>query len=457
MRVLSLLSFLTLTAFALAGDEDKSIEELITQQGFTFEEFSVKTQDGYICKLHHLHAPQGPTKGPVFLQHGLLDSSDAWVVNYRDRSLGFILADEGFDVFLGNSRGNKYCLEHESLDSKQSEFWDFSWDEMAKRDIPAYVDAILSKTSQESLLFVGHSQGTTQMFAALVSQPELTKKVNLFVAFAPVAYVAHTESPLIKSAAKLRVDELVASLGVQQLLPTSEFMRSVVPWFCTSTLFSWMCDSALHFMIGYNTDEMQQDRMSVFLSHFPSGTSTKDLVHWAQSVRNYEGGDDRSDFGFFDYGAEENMKRYGSSDAPLYDLTKFPPTTDLMIFSGGVDKVADPVDVNRLVADLPSRPFWQVMESYDHLDFMWGQNAFKDVFAQVVERMNQKWTEKSTSSPASGLVAGSFGGFAPLALVCFATVATASVSAFGIVVYRRKQIHKVQTVRKADLDQTLLV
>ena len=61
---------------------------------------------------------------PIILQHGLLDSSDTWLINDEASAPGFFLANSNYDVWLGNSRGNKHSRRHIKLNpDKDAAFW----------------------------------------------------------------------------------------------------------------------------------------------------------------------------------------------------------------------------------------------------------------------------------------------------------------------------------------------
>lgn len=59
--------------------------ELIEAYGFPSEVHHVTTDDGYVLELHRIAAPG---KQPVFLMHGLLDSSATWILLGPDKGLG---------------------------------------------------------------------------------------------------------------------------------------------------------------------------------------------------------------------------------------------------------------------------------------------------------------------------------------------------------------------------------
>ena len=67
---------------------------------------------------------------------------------------------------------------------------------MARYDLPAMLKFVLAKTSEPSLYYVGHSQGTLIAFAEFSKNQELAKVVKKFFALGPVTTVGHMESPI---------------------------------------------------------------------------------------------------------------------------------------------------------------------------------------------------------------------------------------------------------------------
>jgi len=114
-------------------------------------EYKVVTSDGYILGLFRIpHGKNTDKVGPpVLLFHGLLDSSFTWILNYPTQSLAYMLADAGFDVWLGNTRGNVYSKAHTHLRPDQKEFWQFTFDQFAEIDVPDIIDFILKTTGKK--------------------------------------------------------------------------------------------------------------------------------------------------------------------------------------------------------------------------------------------------------------------------------------------------------------------
>ena len=136
-----------------------------------------------------------------------------------------LLRKEGIARNLGLAEYlNIFQTETSSSNWKSSYdgFWPslfHSWDEMARYDLPAMLKFVVSKTSQPSLYYVGHSQGTLIAFAEFSRNKELAKLVKRFFALGPVTTTGHIESP-IKYFRHLG-PELEVRINTWQLLPVS--------------------------------------------------------------------------------------------------------------------------------------------------------------------------------------------------------------------------------------------
>jgi lysosomal acid lipase/cholesteryl ester hydrolase len=78
------------------------------------------------------------------MQHGLMDDGGTYFFNNSTLDLSFELVDRGYDVWITNSRGTVYSNEHVNYTVDQAEFWDFSFHEMGKYDVPANLHYILN-------------------------------------------------------------------------------------------------------------------------------------------------------------------------------------------------------------------------------------------------------------------------------------------------------------------------
>lgn len=172
----------------------------------------------------------------MLLWHGMGSSAVTFLVNGED-SPAFILAEAGYDVWLGNTRGNSFSRKHRSLnpDKDKKKFWDFTFVKAGRYDVSAAVFFIHRLTGQY-VPYIGHSAGTTQMFSALSENTILNFYVPLYVAMAPVTKLTKTKSDLIRKLSKnyVTVSKAVKTLNQNEVLSRRNVASKAMNFICMS-------------------------------------------------------------------------------------------------------------------------------------------------------------------------------------------------------------------------------
>ncbi|KAG6965002.1 hypothetical protein JG688_00007427 [Phytophthora aleatoria] len=390
---------------AVDPDVGKTVVEIVQARGYAIETHQVTTADRYVLTMYRLpktyaESRSGATavanKPAVHLQHGLLDSSFTFVSNFRNQSLAYVLADAGFDVWLGNNRGTTWSRSHLDYTTDDDKFWDFTWEDMGLYDLPAFLNHILDTTGRSTVSYVGHSEGTTQAFVGFSKNQEVAKKVDYFGALAPVAWTGHATAALFVAMAKLKVDVTFLNLGFASFLPHSDLLTVLLSDIvCTNV--AGICNSAIGLIAG-PSDNLNATRIPVYLSQTPAGTSVRNMAHYAQGIRD-------NTFASYDYGCSclrvlginlcstlicKNKAVYGSFDPPAYPVGSMVyPRTGFYI--GATDTFATPTDIAQIRSGLPSGTIVneKTIDAFSHLDFTWARNANELVYQDLLVQLRK--------------------------------------------------------------------
>lgn len=367
----------TRTRLLSVKGQDGICEAMVQRQGYVCEEHTVTTQDGYILSMQRIpEGRSGKTPGnrpPVLLQHGLLMDGITWLLLPPDQSLAFLLADNGFDVWLANTRGTKYSRGHASLSPNDPAYWDWSWDELVAYDLPATVQYVHDQAG-EKLHYVGHSLGTLIALAAF-SKDQLVNMLRSAALLSPVAYVGQITSPIARNAADNFVGETLYWLGVDEFNPSGEAVIKLLVDICSKPGVD--CTNLLNSFTGQNCC-LNSSIVDVFLEHEPQSTATKNMIHIAQMIRE-------GNIAMYDYNnADENSRQYGQPTPPLYNMTSIPNDFPLFLSYGGADALADVKDVKLLLNSLKDHDgdklVVQYRDDYAHADYVMGENAKQVVY-----------------------------------------------------------------------------
>ncbi|KAL6073071.1 cholesterol esterase [Balamuthia mandrillaris] len=378
------------------GDLDADTPALITSKGYPVEEHYATTHDGYILCIHRIPAgrassssssssPQAQRDGEeegqdtikpvVFVLHGFMQSSEAWVCRKKpEDNLALALADLGYDVWLGNVRGNKYSMKHIKYLPQSERYWNFCLDHLLQYDVPAMVEYILAETGAAKLSYIGFSQGSALGFGAFSLNAALAKKINLFIALASTALVKPMANPVINAIAHTRPELLFLMFG------RKDFMGSTLAWrmMLSRSAYTQGIERGNNLLFGWTSNRIAAHEKNQVYAHLYATTSVKCIVHWFQIIctRRFQMYDDTLNTSTSD--------SYYRHSVPAYPLSRI--SCPVACFYGLRDRLSD---MEALEKHLPKQTLYFRESDYEHLDFLWADNLKTKVTPHIVALLDQ--------------------------------------------------------------------
>ncbi|KAH8362794.1 hypothetical protein KR084_001107 [Drosophila pseudotakahashii] len=359
--------------------------------GYPVERHYVTTEDDYIASLFripysHNLKNQDEKRPIVFIQHGLFASSDFWTSLGPNDGLPFLLSDAGYDVWLGNARGNRYSRNHTSRSTSHPDFWRFSWHEIGYFDIAAVIDYTLSTENgqgQEGIHYVGHSQGTTVFFVLMSSRPEYNQKIKTAHMLAPVAFMDHMDDMMVNTLSPyLGFHNVYSTLFCsQEFLPYNDFVLALMYSVCLpGSIVSSFCSSNEETTV-VELGRKNSTADSVISGVLPAGVSTDQILHYMQEHQS-------GHFRQFDFGTKKNLKVYGTETPTDYPTELI--TTEMHLWYGDNDEMSAVEDVLRVAETLPNKVMHHMEDPlWDHMDFATNWEVRQLINEPIIEIINE--------------------------------------------------------------------
>lgn len=402
--------------------DTRKMKDIVMDQGYPYERYTVTTEDGYILTLERL--PNRESKKVLYLQHGVMDNSFTWFAHVHGQGgLAFTAHDCGYDIWVGTLRGCEGSIQHVNKNITPKEYWNFTVNEHAFLDFPAFINKIVEIKNKEfternydsrSLKFNSHEQTKNRS-----ENPSMQQKQNE----APddstrqpthpfdITVVAHSMGAMacLMYMIKCKMDRkehhlqraiLLSPAGYHKTAPLviriagpiiylflklcpsiyafrfpSEFTRALIAKLVEDINRSYSMRNLISYflsiIIGGQSEEHTFVNIHNMTYNIFTGTSVGIVKHFYQLWR-------RGRFQAYDYGKERNLKEYGQ-EQPIdffdnYDKIDIP----IYFVMGLSDTLIQPVSVIAhyfaLEQHHPELAHLKAIPKIGHIDFTVGMN-----------------------------------------------------------------------------------
>lgn len=362
-------------------------------EGIKMTEKEFTTADNYIIRaliLSH-ETKLDETLPPVYLQHGFGAMAVSWLLN-RDKSAAAVLCNAGHRVYILNGRGSPLSQGHTKYKIHESEYWDFTFEDLPY-DMMALID-YMYETHQKKIVYVGHSQGGLMGLTALSDdrfKKHFAQRILKMYCLTPVVCMAGA------SALNLKLGKAIYgfAMGLNGKIPYigktrlpenawQAFKEVALNTICgldyrVCFWGYWASDKSnkFNYMEGFGT----WDR------YHPTSVPFKGALHFLQIA--YRAQTENCVVSRYDYGAAENLVKYGSASAPVYNFTDIAVPTK--IYWGTEDRYFNPADTRYMDSLLEGKvPDYSsaTREGWGHMSVTYGTHS-ETIFEEIVEDLKR--------------------------------------------------------------------
>lgn len=362
------------------------------------------------------------------------DESDGPITSYN-RSLAFVLANAGHDVWLAETRGsNERNMDHINLRSITSLFdhkakdknmttgeklqevseawnyWSFSQDEIIQHEVRSYIDKICQVIHSDGIdkkckvnLF-SFSLSTPLALGFLSTRPDYAaEKIHRLVIMAPTFYkdglspatswILAKVCPLVPNTVGIMLVYDLVFLEIRKLLILpghwKKFRYSIVKSFIT-------------LLMGPSAKYRTLLELNV-LYHVMRVVGFKQGKQMCQQMK-------ANRLQKYDFGVAKNLNVYNSPEPPEYDLSNLLIKPPLIVVATN-DALASPAAVSRLINVMNPKPYKVIKApEFNHLDLVAGVENDKYVNLPILKFLDetldpkeQPGYQKLDGSPDSGV------------------------------------------------------
>lgn len=317
-----------------------------------------------------------------------------------NRSLAFVLSNNGFDVWLAETRGSsdvnkkrvrsrvietiaaglnnqKNMTARETLNEleRQKDYWDFSQDDIIAHELKSHMDLVLEKTGSQKLHMMTFSLSTPTSLAFFSIRPDYARKVLGYVSMAPIISGEGVNGFIkfaLQNVCPLLPDK-VGTLLMTDMVFTQPMRDLLVAVSRSRELRYSLVKAIITLALGPSAKYQTLLDLNV-LGHMLRRLSFKEAKQLCQQTK-------ANKLQKYDYGPIKNQKIYGQKQPPVYDLSHL-EIDDWIVVSGGNDKLASLEILDHLYAVVNPKPAARIVApGLNHLDLIAGLT--NDVFVNL--------------------------------------------------------------------------